>query len=268
MCELLGISSNIPATLNLTMSKLAAHGGPPACARDGWGVAYYKGKDTRLIKDTGPVDQSKLVQIIEQYDLRSEIVVAHIRKATNGSITYANTQPFERELAGRKHVFAHNGGFPKIHNDPRFQSTDFVPVGDTDSERAYCSLMQRLREIWHGRDAIPSLSDRFDIISIFAAEIRGLGPSNFLYSDGEFLFAHGDRRKQAATGKFDPPGLVYLEQECCSDDIRCENSGLSLEGVGQSVTLFASVPLSKDVWTPVSEGELIAIAAGKICLIG
>lgn len=36
MCELLGLSSNLPATLSLSLERLAEHGGPPNSIRDGW----------------------------------------------------------------------------------------------------------------------------------------------------------------------------------------------------------------------------------------
>jgi glutamine amidotransferase len=51
MCELLGMSSNRQATVNLSLMKLAEHGGFSGPHRDGWGVAYYEGLDVRLIKE-------------------------------------------------------------------------------------------------------------------------------------------------------------------------------------------------------------------------
>jgi len=40
---------------------------------------------------------------------------SHIRHATRGGVSLANTQPFVRELGGRTHVFAHNGDLPAIY---------------------------------------------------------------------------------------------------------------------------------------------------------
>jgi glutamine amidotransferase len=61
MCELLGMSSDVPTTLSLSLGTLAARGGAPTSIRDGWGVAYYEGADVRLIKDAGPVSDSDWV---------------------------------------------------------------------------------------------------------------------------------------------------------------------------------------------------------------
>lgn len=127
--------------------KLAEHGGPPAMIRDGWGVGYYEDADVRLIKDAGPAIDSDWVRFIRDHDLRSQIVIAHIRKATMGERTYRNAQPFVRELAGRMHLFAHNGWLPGILDSPGFRSDRYSPVGETDSEQAFCALLERMREV-------------------------------------------------------------------------------------------------------------------------
>jgi predicted glutamine amidotransferase len=43
MCELLGLSSNAPATVNVSLPKLAEHGRASGTYNDGWGVGYYEG---------------------------------------------------------------------------------------------------------------------------------------------------------------------------------------------------------------------------------
>ena len=50
----------------------------------------------------------------------------------------------------------------------------FRPVGETDSERALCVLLERLRPLWSGvgRQAWA----RRKIVERFAAQLRGLGP--------------------------------------------------------------------------------------------
>ena len=41
-------------------------------------------------------------------------------------------------------------------------------------------------------------------------------------------------------------------------------SGLSVRGARQEVTLFASVPLTDEHWTPLAEGELVAVVRGEV----
>lgn len=103
------MSSNRQATVNLSLMKLAEHGGFSGPHRDGWGVAYYEGLDVRLIKEAEAAADSEWVHFIGDHDLRSHIVIAHVRRATMGERAYRNSQPFVRELAGHMHLFAHNG---------------------------------------------------------------------------------------------------------------------------------------------------------------
>lgn len=265
MCELLGLSSNSRADVSLSLAKLAEHGGSPGLSGDGWGVAYYEGSDARLIKDSGPAKDSDWIGFLRRHDLRSSIVMAHIRHATAGEPAYRNTQPFGRELAGRMHMFAHNGSLAGVRESRRFHSSRFTPIGETDSEQAFCALLSRLEDIWRPGE-VPPLAGRMKIVTAFAAELRPHGPANFLYSDGDALFAHGDRRTQAQSGKILPPGLVVLQRECPINDHGFRTSGLSIKPDGQRVTLVASVPLSDDAWMALPEGEVIAISRGAIIL--
>ena len=52
---------------------------------------------------------SPLAELVQRYPIRSDNVIAHIRKATQGQVSLENTHPFVRELWGRYWVFAHNG---------------------------------------------------------------------------------------------------------------------------------------------------------------
>ncbi|MFN3273445.1 MAG: class II glutamine amidotransferase [Paracoccus sp. (in: a-proteobacteria)] len=264
MCELLGLSSNLPATLSISLERLAEHGAPPTSIRDGWGVAYYDDADVRLIKDAGAANDSDWLQFVNQLDLRSPIVLAHIRKATMGAPSYRNAQPFVRELAGRAHSFAHNGWLPAIFEKSTFESSRFAPVGETDSEQAFCALLERLSSIWVKKGEIPPLDERLDIVASFAIALRRLGPANFLYSDGDVLFAHGDRRKSPVTGKVAAPGLVYLLHECPPKGATITGNGLSVTAADQAVALVASVPLSAEPWQEMTEGEVIIFRAGRV----
>lgn len=263
MCELLGLSSNVPATVNVSLPRLAEHGRVSGTYNDGWGVGYYEGADVRLMKDSAAVGDSEWIQFIASHDLRSRLVIAHTRKATRGTRSYPNAQPFVRELAGRAHLFAHNGDLPGIFKSNTFQADRFNPIGETDSELAFCVLLGQMAAIWTVPGAVPSLRERFLVVSSFAHELRALGPANFLYCDGDLLFAHGHRRKHADTGRVEAPGLVLLQQHCQSGQQGIVADGLSIRSDDQLVTLFASVPLTSERWEPLAEGELVAVSRGQ-----
>jgi len=272
MCELFALSSNRPATVTFSLRLFARRGGDEGPHRDGWGIAYYENHDVRLIKEAEPASDSDWVRFIETHALRSRMVVSHIRKATQGDLTFANTQPFIRELGGRMHVFAHNGDLDGIRAKPEFALERFHPVGETDSEWAFCALLDRLAPLWRAAadgGAPPALDRRMAAIADFAARLRALGPANFLYADGDALFVHGHRRRQAASGRIEPPGLVFLCRRC-----RVENGALATRNVvtdgldvrldAQEVVLVASVPLTDEPWRPLAEGEFIALREGAV----
>jgi predicted glutamine amidotransferase len=264
MCELFGMSSNREATINLSLMQLAEHGGLSAPHRDGWGVAYYEGTDVRLIKDAAAAADSDWIRFIRDHNLRSRIVTAHVRTATLGVPAYRNTQPFARELAGRMHLFAHNGSLPSIDASPEFPVGRFHPVGETDSEWAFCALLEELADVWRSVGEVPSIDARMRVVAAFAKRLRPLGPANFLYSDGDALFAHGDRRLRDDTQRVEAPGLVYLQRRCSRGEHAIATSALSIENADQTITLVASVPLTSDPWEPFGEGLVIAVSDGRL----
>ena len=263
MCELFAMSSRGPATVTLSLSILAEHGGNTAPHKDGWGIAFYDEGDARILKDTGSASDSKWVEFVEQQEIRSTLVLSHIRLATDGGISIRNTQPFARELGGRMHVFVHNGHVPDIKSLSEYRSDSFRPIGDTDSEVAFCALLERIKPLWRDRDTIPNLQARFDLVAGFANDLGQFGPANFLYCDGEVLFAHGHRRRHA-DGGYRPPGLFWLHRRCARKDLPSEASGVSVTSHNQDVILVATVPLTAEAWEPFREGEVIAISRGEV----
>jgi len=109
MCELFAMSAAQPADVHLSLEEFSRHGGLAGPHKDGWGIAWYEGADVRLVKEPTAASDSACLEFIQDRPFRSTLVLSHIRKATQGALTLANTQPFARELGGRMHVFAHNG---------------------------------------------------------------------------------------------------------------------------------------------------------------
>lgn len=265
MCELFAMSSRFPATVSISLEEFARHGGEAAPHGDGWGIAFFDRHDARIIREAESASGSPCITLIRQHHYRSQLVISHLRKATFGEISLANTQPFSRELGGRLHLFAHNGDVPGAGHHPEFGLASFTPIGSTDSEHAFCHLMSRLETIWrHGEP--PGLDARYSVVSDFARRLRALGPANFLYSDGEYLFAHGHQRSQPGRPGFHPPGLYWLCRSCKRGDQPRPIPGIALchEAQEQQVTLIASVPLTDEEWKPFREGEVLVCSEGRV----
>lgn len=266
MCELFALSARHPATVRVSIEAFSRHGGLTGPHKDGWGIAWYEGNDVRIVKEPGAAAGSACVRFVQDYPPSSVTFVSHIRKATQGAQTLANCQPFARELGGRMHVFAHNGNLDPSRLRGAAAAASFRPIGETDSELAFCALLERLRALWLGVAGIPSFEARWTIVSAFAAELCKVGPANFIYSDGEILFAHGHRRMHGAGG-IRPPGLHLIERHCPAGEHAWSAPGMAVGSHAgeQRVLLAASVPLTGEAgWQALAEGELVAAHGGEI----
>lgn len=266
MCELFCLSASRPTRATLSLRRFAAHGTPDYGRNvDGWGVAFHEGRDIRLYREPEPAGDSPLLQFIEQQSSPTRLLISHIRRATVGPNALANTQPFARELGGRMHLFAHNGGFAGIVESFAAGTHRFRPIGDTDSERAFCLLLERIAPLWE-EAVMPSLDARRAVVEAFAADMRALGVANFLYSDGDLVFGHGHRRTQA-DGTMAPPGLWLRHSHHESTPAL---SGLTIHPNDhrhhepQEMALLASVPVTTGGWRPLEEGEIVIVSAGEL----
>ncbi len=250
--------------MEFSLEQLALHGGANGPHRDGWGVAFYDDHDLSLLREPKAASESALVHFIEQHAPPSTLVISHIRKATHGARALRNTQPFTRELAGRMHLFAHNGELKGIEHTRNYQPGRFQPVGESDSERVFCNLLERLAPLWEAEVGTPPpLEARLEVITEFAAGLRPFGPANFLYADADLLFVHAHRRQQP-DGSNVPPGLHLLHRSCKRSNAVLTGTGIKVSHLQQEVILVASVPLTDEPWQPLAEGEIIVLARGEI----
>lgn len=267
MCELLAMSCRYPARLTTSLHTLAMHTQVEGGCRDGWGVAYYQGKDVALYREVAPAAGSPQVGYLSTHAPATKLAVAYIRKASRGESSLANTGPFVRELGGRMHVFVHNGNLKTMDAPWVSGASRFQPVGNTDSEWAFCWLLDRMAQFHWADQVLPSVQQRLDAVASIADELRamGLGPASFLYSDGDVLFAHADRRFHATTGLIAPPALYRFD---CPADVAPElhHDCMLADGATlQQMQLIASEPLSAaPAWKPMARGEIVAVRAGEV----
>jgi glutamine amidotransferase len=257
------MASRWPTTVRLSLDEFARHGNVDGPHHDGWGVACYSEGDVQLVREPHPAATSACMVFLRDNPFTATLAMSHIRHATQGVPALRNCQPFARELGGCMHLFAHNGDVGPIGQLVQGMGSDFRPVGDTDSERAFCLLLERLRPLWRNATEPPPLDDRIAVVARFAADLRPLGPANFIYSDGDALYAHGHRRRHGDAIR--PPGLHVLVRHCLREaELAAEGLALRSEAPQQEAVLVASVPLTAEAWVPLAEGELIVAQAGRI----
>lgn len=264
MCELLAVSTSQPTRLTFSLHRLASHGSTAGLAHDGWGVAFYQGTDVALFREPAAAADSALVRFLEHHGPTTKLTLSHIRHATWGPVQLSNTQPFVRELGGRTHAFAHNGYLTDIDKSTVLTLKIDRPIGQTDSERAFCVLLARMRTLYHDGE-LPSLEARITLVEKFAADLRVLGAANFLYADGDALFVHGHRRLTQLGGQIEPPGLWMLQRHRTPHALPpVHEAGVSVLHHSSASVLIASVPLTHERWKPLSEGQIVAVQDGKV----
>lgn len=257
--------SRLPTRVTFSFAAFARRAGVEGPHRDGWGVAFHDGRDAVVLREPSPASESACARFLQEHGPPAPIVFSHIRKATRGDRRLANTQPFCRELGGRRHVFAHNGHVPGVEADERFTFERHRPIGTTDSERCFCTLLERLSPLWmKARDEPPPLAARLAIVEELAAAMREHGPANFLYTDGDAVFVHAHRRTQAS-GAVEPPGLHFLERRCYPDADALDGVAVDTQGPveEQVLVLVASRPLSDEAWLPLEEGTVAVLRHGE-----
>ncbi|HOW50260.1 MAG TPA: class II glutamine amidotransferase [Rubrivivax sp.] len=248
MCQLLGMNANTPTDVMFSFTGLATRA---AEHKDGFGIAFFEDKGLRLFIDPHSALDSPVADMVRRYPIKSRNVIAHIRKATQGHVALENCHPFVRELWGRYWVFAHNGDLkdfaPRLHGA-------FRPVGSTDSERAFCWLMQELAKSHAGVPSVDELSRTLrDLLPLLHAR----GSFNMLLSNGQALWAHAATHLHWLQRRH-PFRTATLADEDLSVDFG------ALTTPQDRVAVVATQPLTTgEAWEPIAPGELKVFVEGS-----
>lgn len=252
MCQLLGMNCNTPTDIVFSFEGFRRRGGLTDHHVDGFGIGFFEQKGVRLFHDDKPSAQSPVADLIKAYQIKSENVIAHIRKATSGRTSLANTHPFVREMWGHYWMFAHNGHLQGFH-PPVGQY--YRPVGDTDSERAFCHILEQLRQRFDQR---PDDDTLFQAVSGLVAEIRRHGLFNFILSDGLIMFAHASTLLHYIVRQ-----APFGEARLLDDDVAIDFSAVTTPN--DRVAVIATLPLTKnEIWHQLACDELVMLRDGLI----
>ncbi len=244
------MNCNTATDVAFSFTGFAQRGGRTDHHADGWGIAFFEGQGVRHFVDHQPASESPVADLIRRYPIKSRNVVAHIRKATVGDVALENCHPFVRELWGRYWVFAHNGTLADFH--PRLHG-HFRPVGQTDSERAFCWLMQELAK---SHASLPRVDELTLTLRELAPQLAKRGPFNFLLSNGQALWAHCSTN------------LYYVERKHPFAHAQLADEDLSVDFARHTtprdqVAVVVTAPLTtNEVWTQMAPGDLRVFVDG------
>ncbi|WP_288843036.1 class II glutamine amidotransferase [uncultured Deefgea sp.] len=252
MCQLLGMNCNTPTDIVFSFEGFRRRGGLTAEHADGWGIAFFEEKGCRLFLDYLPSSRSPVADLVRSYPIKSKNVISHIRKATQGVVNLANTHPFQRELWGEYWIFAHNGNLTEL---PKPEQSRFQAVGYTDSEQAFCWLLDQLAQQF---SIMPSRAELHQALSRIAAQLAQHGCCNFLLSNGDTLWAHCST------------ALHYIVRQAPFTVAHLSDMDLSVDFSNETrpndrVAVIATQPLTdNETWTAMQAGELLMFVDGEI----
>lgn len=251
MCELLGMSANVPTDICFSFAGLMQRGGRTGPHRDGWGIAFYEGRGCRTFHDPRPSVDSAIAELVRQYSIKSCNVICHIRRANRGRVCLENTHPFTRELWGRIWAFAHNGQLRGVKKLP----LDFYrPVGTSDSEHAFCWLLDRIRARFPRPPRRPATLWRF--IYEACGQLNELGVYNMLLSDSRYLYVFCSTNLCWLTRRA-PFGVAQLIDDDLAVDFGQETTPKDI------VTVIATHPLTdNETWTRMTQGSMEVFGDG------
>jgi len=257
MCELLALNANTPTDMGFSFRGLSRRGGASGEHADGWGLASFTpdGHPDRpsltLLREEAPAAFSALADQLADRSPKALVSIAHIRKATRGVVALENCHPFSRSWRGQTWVFAHNGDLQgALPLGDRYR-----PFGSTDSEAAFCWILEELDQ--SGVDPCTPAA-LFDLLHRCAAELAERGTFNALISNGQWLFATATSRLHWLTRRApfrkatlaDPPLQVDFAALTTASDV---------------VTILSTEPLTTDEhWQPFQAGESLLFRAGEV----
>jgi transglutaminase-like putative cysteine protease/predicted glutamine amidotransferase len=228
---------------------------------DGWGLGYYPPGEpsVALLKEPAPTHASSQAEVLHRGEgFASSIFLLHLRTATWGALSDANTQPFARAWGGREWIFAHSGSLdsrPELAPDSLFE-----PIGATDSEVIFCDLLNRFAQRkWRSLgEADPA------VLVDWLGTINSLGTLNIVLSDGQDVVAYADKHQSGlSTWQLLPP----YEQVVVGDkDVQID---LTRRGIKSRKGVFiSSRPLTltggNATWQPLEAGSLWVIRQGAL----
>ncbi len=227
----------------------------------GWGFGWYPGdlQSAMVAKDPAARGARILTDALSDWSsFRSTVFFCKVRGADKG-YTHTETQPFSRSFAGRDWLFMHNGDLDKVEleklHGPKRPLLE--PVGRTDSELAFCDLLNLVQERGARRisDVDPELLQswfrRFDV----------LGSSDMYLTDGlSIVCFHGSQSpKQLYYSRISPP-----ENQNIFESEAAQVKFNDPRDTYRTAFVVTSSPFSSGTWTVMQPGQMIVVRRGMI----
>ncbi len=243
----------------------------------GWGIGFYQGGEVlmrrRPLDDRESIDMAKAAS-----DVRTDLLLGHVRNATIGSLRTENTHPFRY----RQWLFAMTGTLPSfdsirerlVASVPEFLRSSIR--GETDAEILFYVFLSFLHDAGRLNDPVTAPSHVRDalrssvaVVDGMAAEVGGgASQANVMVADGEHLFAlhrgapmgwrifAGKAEAEALIG--DDLGLRRKTPELAQMHFTLLGSDFDDE-----FSIAASSPAAQSRWNVIPERAIVTAVRGQ-----
>jgi glutamine amidotransferase len=215
---------------------------------DGWGIGWYENKESKIFKQGIPATAKESELSVLSREVRSKIIIAHVRRGTDAEPSEQNSHPFNHE----NWIFAHNGEVNREHLLSLLKDEYKNRLeGETDSEVYFYLLLQCIEEegniIREVKKAVKKAIERTH------------GGLNFLLSDGRNLYAFrysGYSRSyhlyKLRRDPSKPEPIKFLSKET-----KALIHSKSLKG--EKAVLVCSEKLTEEKWEEICFGNLLIV---------
>lgn len=249
MCRLLGIVANKPVDIEFSLQRFREFSTDNP---DGWGIGWYENNSPRVFKQgiSAKDKKSQLPALSKQ--VKSKIIIAHVRKGTGAPPSEINSHPFQY----KNWIFAHNGSVDRDYLLSLLRDEYRKELkGETDSEVYFYWILQCVEE---SKDIIEGIKKSIDKIDKVAS--KSYSGLNFLLSDRKCLYAfrYSSYLKDYYSLwllKREPSESGPLEFE--SQETKALLCSKSLKG--ERAVLVCSEPLTKEKWEKIKFGNMLII---------
>ncbi|MHA1302880.1 MAG: class II glutamine amidotransferase [Candidatus Heimdallarchaeaceae archaeon] len=223
---------------------------------DGRGYAYYTEGKWYIYKEVPDLSEGNRIESTIEYPrkISCSTFISHVRKASIGKRVIENTHPFDLDIYDKKWLFAHYGHL-RLYRFIHAAGGHFSPLGETDSESAFCTLMNEISSLGrHVKD--------YKIIHAIqkkAEELIKSGGLNFLLSPGEILYAYysGYKSLYYATHVIEANKELRAEDQYVFFKLKTFNNDLQ-------ISFVSSEPFIDNIdWRKLEPGEVYSFKDGK-----
>ncbi len=257
MCQILGMSFNIEVGFNHTLPefKELSRFNP-----DGWGISAYPNGKCTIEKDSLPMMKSpKAIQLLNHSDLKSMLLLAHVRFMNNSRVDDENCHPFHCEYENKTFSYVHNCFL--INNQRRdyvianrIIPRHFHPKSTNQAEKIFCYIMDELNDNqvkdWN--------QETFEFLNKTFSELNNNRRLNALMTDGEYLFVYPN---------YDGNGIYAVQRDINTKEIKMNKTKTTHHFDSSSDHeegwLFCTSKLTNENWVQLESGKLHVYKEGQ-----